>query len=30
MEKDDIISTPDHVGRREVQIDVADLGRFLG
>jgi S-DNA-T family DNA segregation ATPase FtsK/SpoIIIE len=30
MEKDDIISTPDHVGRREVLIDVADLGRFLG
>jgi DNA segregation ATPase FtsK/SpoIIIE, S-DNA-T family len=30
MEKDDIISTPDHVGRREVQVDVADLGRFLG
>jgi S-DNA-T family DNA segregation ATPase FtsK/SpoIIIE len=30
MEKADIISTPDHVGRREVQIDVADLGRFLG
>jgi S-DNA-T family DNA segregation ATPase FtsK/SpoIIIE len=30
MEKDDIISTPDHVGRREVQIDVADLGQFLG
>ncbi|TZG27268.1 FtsK/SpoIIIE family DNA translocase [Sphingomonas montanisoli] len=29
MEKDDIISTPDHVGRREVMIDVADLGRFL-
>lgn len=30
MEKDDIISTPDHVGRREVQVDVADMGRFLG
>jgi len=30
MEKDDIISTPDHVGRREVLVDVADLGRFLG
>ena len=30
MEKDDIISAPDHVGRREVLIDVADLGRFLG
>ena len=29
MEKADIISGPDHVGRREVQIDVADLGRFL-
>ncbi len=30
MEKDDIISTPDHVGRREVLVEVADLGRFLG
>ena len=30
MEKDDIISVPDHVGRREVLVDVADMGRFLG
>jgi S-DNA-T family DNA segregation ATPase FtsK/SpoIIIE len=30
MEKADIISQPDHVGRREVEIDVADLPRFLG
>ncbi len=30
MEKDDIISMPDHVGRREVLVDVADLGRILG
>jgi len=29
LEKDDIVSAPDHVGRREVLIDVADLGRFL-
>jgi DNA segregation ATPase FtsK/SpoIIIE, S-DNA-T family len=29
LEKDGIVSAPDHVGRREVQIDVADLGRFL-
>ncbi len=30
MEKDEIISPPDHVGRREVLIDIGDLGRFLG
>jgi len=30
MEKAEIISQPDHVGRREVQVDVADMGRFLG
>ncbi|ATE66780.1 FtsK/SpoIIIE family DNA translocase [Rhizorhabdus dicambivorans] len=29
LEKDGIVSSPDHVGRREVQVDVADLGRFL-
>ncbi|MET0376759.1 MAG: DNA translocase FtsK 4TM domain-containing protein [Rhizorhabdus sp.] len=29
LEKDGIVSAPDHVGRREVMIDVADLGRFL-
>jgi len=29
LEKDGIVSPPDHVGRREVQIDMADLGRFL-
>jgi len=29
LEKDGIVSTPDHVGRREVMIEVADLGRFL-
>jgi S-DNA-T family DNA segregation ATPase FtsK/SpoIIIE len=29
MEKDAIISAPDHVGRREVMIEVADLSRFL-
>ena len=29
LEKDGIVSAPDHVGRREVQLDVADLGRFL-
>jgi len=29
LEKDGIVSTPDHVGRREVLLDVADLGRFL-
>ncbi len=30
MEKADIISAPDHVGRREVQVEVADLARFMG
>jgi S-DNA-T family DNA segregation ATPase FtsK/SpoIIIE len=29
LEKDGIVSVPDHVGRREVMIEVADLGRFL-
>ncbi|QEH79636.1 DNA translocase FtsK [Sphingomonas sp. C8-2] len=29
LEKDGIVSQPDHVGRREVQVDMADLGRFL-
>jgi DNA segregation ATPase FtsK/SpoIIIE, S-DNA-T family len=29
LEKDGIVSTPDHVGRREVLLDMADLGRFL-
>jgi len=29
LEKDGIVSQPDHVGRREVMIEVADLGRFL-
>ena len=29
LEKDGIVSAPDHVGRREVMIEVADLGRFL-
>jgi S-DNA-T family DNA segregation ATPase FtsK/SpoIIIE len=29
LEKDGIVSQPDHVGRREVLVDVADLGRFL-
>jgi len=28
MEKDEVISPPDHVGRREVLIDVGDLGSF--
>jgi len=30
MEKAEIISAPDHVGRREVQVEVADLSRLLG
>ena len=30
MEKDAIISQPDHVGRREVQVEVEDLPRILG
>ncbi|MES2497279.1 MAG: DNA translocase FtsK 4TM domain-containing protein [Pseudomonadota bacterium] len=29
LEKDGIVSQPDHVGRREVLLDMADLGRFL-
>jgi len=29
LEKDGIVSQPDHVGRREVLVDMADLGRFL-
>ena len=29
LEKDGIVSAPDHVGRREVMVEVADLGRFL-
>ena len=30
MEKEAIISQPDHVGRREVQVEPEDLPRILG
>jgi DNA segregation ATPase FtsK/SpoIIIE-like protein len=29
MEKDGIVSTPDHVGRREVLIEPSDLPNYL-
>ncbi|MFS0738009.1 DNA translocase FtsK 4TM domain-containing protein [Sphingomonas sp. 1P06PA] len=30
MEKDGIISSPDHVGRREVLIEIEEMSRYLG